>query len=101
VYLCTAAIRNSHQSSHLAPDFQARWAETRGPDKVVLTVMTRTKTILRSPLPTVMRTPNDAALLFQRVAQHMPRRCAAGGTNWRPGKPSMGSHGRTRAATTS
>ena len=31
--------------------------------------MTRTKTIHRSQLPTVMNTPNDAAVLIQRVAQ--------------------------------
>ncbi len=33
--------------------------------------MTRTKTILRSQLPTVMSTPNDAAVLIQRVAQQL------------------------------
>src|SRR5680860_1185885 len=31
--------------------------------------MTHTKTILKSQLPTVMSTPNDAAVLIQRVAQ--------------------------------
>src|SRR5680860_1462106 len=33
--------------------------------------MTHTKTILKSQLPTVMSTPNDAAVLIQRVAQHL------------------------------
>src|SRR5680860_1612158 len=35
--------------------------------------MTHTKTILKSQLPTVMSTPNDAAVLIQRVAQQQVR----------------------------
>lgn len=36
----------------------------------VLTVMTHTKTILKSRPRTVMTTLGDAAVLIQRVAQH-------------------------------